>query len=652
MKAEISRRSLMKTSALGSLALASSAFTLPFSQMVRAAEAPVEEKAVWSSCTVNCGSRCLLRLHVKDDTVYWVESDTTGDDVYGNHQVRACLRGRSIRRRMNHPDRLKYPMKRVGKRGEGKFERISWDEALDTISDNLRRILKDYGNEAVHVLYGTGVDGGNITNSNVPYRLMNSCGGFLSRYGSYSTAQISAAMSYMFGANDGNSPDDIANTKLVVMFGNNPAETRMSGGGVTYYVEQARERSNARMIVIDPRYNDTAAGREDEWLPIRPGTDGALACAIAWVLITENMVDQPFLDKYCVGYDEKTLPANAPRNAHYKAYILGEGPDGIAKTPEWAAKITSIPAEKIIQLAREIGSAKPAYICQGWGPQRHSNGEQTSRAIAMLSVLTGNVGINGGNSGVREGSWDLGVEWFPMLENPVKTQISVFTWTDAIDHGTEERNPEMPDYEEMKTTGIFKKKCPEEHYVAFRAFREDPQANPLKTPSGKIEIYSERLAKIADTWELKKDEIIHPLPAYTPGFDGWDDPLRKTYPLQLTGFHYKARTHSSYGNIDVLQQACPQEVWINPIDAQARGIRHGDTVRVFNNNGEMLIAAKVTPRILPGVTAIGQGAWLKADMFGDRVDHGGSINILTSHRPSPLAKGNPSHSNLVQIEKV
>ncbi|SPX19358.1 putative oxidoreductase major subunit [Escherichia coli] len=154
MKAEISRRSLMKTSALGSLALASSAFTLPFSQMVRAAEAPVEEKAVWSSCTVNCGSRCLLRLHVKDDTVYWVESDTTGDDVYGNHQVRACLRGRSIRRRMNHPDRLKYPMKRVGKRGEGKFERISWDEALDTISDNLRRILKDYGNEAVHVLYG------------------------------------------------------------------------------------------------------------------------------------------------------------------------------------------------------------------------------------------------------------------------------------------------------------------------------------------------------------------------------------------------------------------------------------------------------------------------------------------------------------------
>ncbi len=169
----ISRRTLVKSSAIGTLALAAGGFSLPFG--VRSAAAAVqesiqsaEEKAVWSSCTVNCGSRCLLRLHVKDDAVYWVESDTTGEDIYGNHQVRACLRGRSIRRRMNHPDRLKYPMKRVGKRGEGKFERITWDEALDTIGGNLKRILHDYGNEAVHVLYGTGVDGGNILQRPLP----------------------------------------------------------------------------------------------------------------------------------------------------------------------------------------------------------------------------------------------------------------------------------------------------------------------------------------------------------------------------------------------------------------------------------------------------------------------------------------------------
>ncbi|WP_273827966.1 molybdopterin-dependent oxidoreductase, partial [Providencia rettgeri] len=102
-------------------------------------------------------------------------------------------------------------------------------------------------------------------------RLMNCTGGYLNHYGTYSTAQISCAMPYTYGSGAGNSVSDIENSKLVVLFGNNPAETRMSGGGITYQLEQARERSNARMIVIDPRYTDTAAGREDEWIPIRPG---------------------------------------------------------------------------------------------------------------------------------------------------------------------------------------------------------------------------------------------------------------------------------------------------------------------------------------------------------------------------------------------
>jgi Tat-targeted selenate reductase subunit YnfE len=105
---------------------------------VKNAVQPAEDKVVWGACSVNCGSRCALRLHVRDDEVYWVETDNTGEDIYGNHQVRACLRGRSIRRRINHPDRLNYPMKRVGKRGEGKFERITWDEALDAITASLK----------------------------------------------------------------------------------------------------------------------------------------------------------------------------------------------------------------------------------------------------------------------------------------------------------------------------------------------------------------------------------------------------------------------------------------------------------------------------------------------------------------------------------
>lgn len=114
---------------------------------------------------------------------------------------------------------------------------------------------------------------------------------------------------------------------------------------------------------------------------------------------------------------------------------------------------------------------------------------------------------------------------------------------------------------------------------------------------------------------------------------------RSTFPLQLFGFHYKSRTHSSYGNIDVLQAACRQEVWINPLDAQKRGIANGDKVRVFNDRGEVRLPAKVTPRILPGVSAMGQGAWHNADMAGDKIDHGACINTLTTLRPSPWQKG-------------
>ncbi|EAX8737775.1 dimethyl sulfoxide reductase subunit A [Salmonella enterica] len=806
-QAGVSRRTLVKSAALGSLALAAGGVSLPFG--MRTAAAAVQQamrdekdKIVWGACSVNCGSRCALRLHVKDNEVWWVETDNTGDDVYGNHQVRACLRGRSIRRRINHPDRLNYPMKRVGRRGEGKFERISWQEALDTISASLKKTVETYGNEAVYIHYSSGIVGGNITRSSPAAspvkRLMNCYGGSLNQYGSYSTAQISCAMPYTYGSNDGNSTSDIENSKLVVMFGNNPAETRMSGGGITWFLEQARERSNARMIVIDPRYTDTAAGREDEWIPIRPGTDAALVAGIAWVLINENLVDQPFLDNYCIGYDEKTLPADAPPNGHYKAYILGQGDDGIAKTPQWTSHITGIPADRIIKLAREIGSVKPAYICQGWGPQRQANGEQTARAIAMLPILTGNVGIHGGNSGARESTYTITIERLPVLENPVKTAISCFSWTDAIARGPEmtalrdgvrgkdkldvpikflwnyagntlinqhsdinktheiiqdeakcemivvidnfmtssakyadillpdlmtveqediipndyagnmgylifiqpattpkferkpiywvlseiarrlgddvyqrftegrtqaqwlqylyakmqARDPALPAYDELKKMGIYKRKDPNGHFVAYKKFREDPQANPLKTPSGKIEIYSSKLAHIASTWELAEGDVISPLPIYTPTFEGWDDPKRSTFPLQLFGFHYKSRTHSSYGNIDVLQAACRQEVWINPLDAQKRGIANGDRVRVFNDRGEVRLPAKVTPRILPGVSAMGQGAWHDADMAGDKIDHGACINTLTTLRPSPLAKGNPQHTNLVEIEKI
>lgn len=395
---------------------------------------------VWNACLANCGSRCPLRLEVKDGTVVRILPDSTGSDEFGDFNIRACVRGRNQRERIYSPDRIKRPMKRVGKRGEGKWEEIEWDEALDTVASELKRIKRDFGNEAIWLHYGTGTEGGNMTQRGTWQRLLNLYGGYLRYYGSYSAGQIVAANPYQYGEYTvSNSFQDARHSQLQVMFGNNPLENRMSGGGELMVTQKTRKEYGLRTIVIDPLYSDTAIGLGDEWVPIRPGTDAALIAAMVHVMLEEDLHDQDFLDKYCSGFDEDHLPEGAPKNASYRAYVEGNGDDGVEKTPEWAADITGIPAQKIRQLAREIAGAKPCAITQGLGLQRASNGENQCRAVMTLAAVTGNIGIPGGGTGGMQGSYYLPIAMFPMLteDPPVKTAISNFNWIDAIDHGPE-----------------------------------------------------------------------------------------------------------------------------------------------------------------------------------------------------------------------
>ncbi len=133
---------------------------------------------------------------------------------------------------------------------------------------------------------------------------------------------------------------------------------------------------------------------------------------------------------------KKPYPQMHPKMVTIKPIFLVKVTIKQRKTPQWASQITGIPEDRIIKLAREIGTAKPAYICRGWGATTPgANGELTARAIAMLPILTGNVGISGGNSGARESTYTITIERLPVLDNPVKTSISCFSWTDAIDHG-------------------------------------------------------------------------------------------------------------------------------------------------------------------------------------------------------------------------
>ena len=804
---QVSRRTLLKSAAaVGGLGAIAGGIGLPFlkAPVAHAVDlATGKETQVWNACLVNCGSRCPLKCHVVDGAIRWIspeDNNGTGADEFGSHQVRACLRGRSARRRVYNPDRLKYPMKRVGPRGEGKFERISWDEAIRIVGDQLKATIAKYGNQAIYYQYGSGSTGYNLQGRASCHRFLSLIGGYLEFYNTYSTGQIRRALPFTYGDDYGGERSytrEIGNARLCVFFGYNPAETRMSGGSETYQLAEWRRRNNVRTIFIDPRYSDSMLGKEDEWIPIRPGTDAALVSAIAHVLISENLVDQAFLDTCCVGYDEKTLPASAPRNGSYKDYILGTGADGVAKTPQWAAAITGIPAHRIVKLAREIGQAKPAFIAQGWSVQRQANGEQASRAICMLPILTGNIGLPGTNIGEEPGTYQYPVPALPKVPNKVKVKIPCFLWTDGVTRGQEmtaladgilgaerleqpikfiwnyssntlinqhsdvhatdrilrdeklcefilvienhmtpsaryadvllpditnfegadiisngyavgemggpiflspavppmfecksawdictllarhfgveqqytegktfeqwlqetyrkmqEKDPELPpDLATARAMGMVKRRAPAGKGIGLAAFRADPAAHPLKTPSGKIEIYSEPLAQIAASWKLPAGDVITPLPQHVATWESWEDvQTRKTYPLQLFGRHPKGRTHSTYHNIDLLRRALQDCVWISVQDAEARGIRNGDLVRVRSKRGETRLPARVTPRIMPGVASMEQGAWFQPDAQGK--DIGGCVNVLTSARPSALAKANPQHTNLVQIEKV
>lgn len=393
------------------------------------------EKIVFTSGTHNCGGRCLIKAHVRDERIVRISTEDNIADTEKNPQLRGCMRCRGYRDRLYHPDRLKYPMKRVGKRGEGNFERITWDEALTTIADHTKRIRQQYGPEAIYVNYGTG-NAGKVSEQVWLKRLLGLDGGYLSFYGNYSNACSLMATPYTFGTTStGNNREDWVNSKLIILLGWNPADV-IFGTNTAYYLKQAKA-AGAKIISIDPIYSNTAVGLADQWIPIRPTTDSALLEAMAYVMITENLHDQKFLNKYCLGFDEEHMPSGIPPGNSYKSYILGESADNIPKNPAWAEGITGISRETIIQLAREYATNRPGALIQGYGPQRHAYGEQVVRSGTVLAAMTGNVGVKGGwASGTGAQARANFVASIPS-PNPCKAQISHYIWPDAIRHGIE-----------------------------------------------------------------------------------------------------------------------------------------------------------------------------------------------------------------------
>jgi len=725
-----------------------------------------EEKVVKTACSSHCGGRCLLQVHVRDGVITRIETDR-GEEP----QLRACLRCRAYRQRVYDPDRLRFPMRRTGERGEGRFERISWDEALDTVAGELGRGRSTYGPSAV-LLLGGGGDATQLHTSRLLGGLLAMTGGYTDKWGIQSfEGGLFASLATYGTLSSHNDFDDLLNSRLIIMWGWNPVTT-IHETNTSWYLLQAKE-SGTKIISVDPRYTDSAAVLASQWIPIRPGTDTAVLIAMAYVMITEDLFDKSFLDAYTIGFER------------FRAYVLGDE-DGIPKAPVWAETISGVPARDIENLAREYATTKPAALVAGIGPGRSAYGEQYHRAAKTLAAMTGNIGIHGGWSGRSSvpqwqfGGYDFKLGKLPdgggnpvergvpprtdalptmkssdsmarihtaeiadailkgraggypadikmalvMHTNPVNQYpntnkmvralrkleflavaeqvmsatakfadivlpVSTFLERDDIIVGGvrpfygyvkkvieplyESRSPLeicrglasrlgislyeaktdddwlrtmaagslIPDYDAFKEKAIYRIKSAEPH-VAFKEQIEDPEHNPFPTPSGKIEIYSQWL-------DAMGNPEIPPIPKYIESWEGRRDALAAQYPLQLITTHCKRRAHTQFDRVPWLRELMDQAISINTRDAEARGIRDGDKVKVFNERGEMIIQAKVTERIMPGVVDLPQGAWYDPDEQG--MDRGGCANVLTRDKRSP--GGASCHNTaLVEVEKV
>ena len=856
---------------------------------------PAETRAP-AFCAIDCPGRCPLELHLRDGELARASA---------NKAAPACHRGLSMRAWANSPDRLMWPMRRVGPRGSAQFERVTWDEALDEIADRLARIRREHGNESIYLAYTTGQS---CTTANPFERLMNCFGGFLDHYNNYSNPQINAMVRSMYGPGalypGGSELDAAADARLVLVFGASPAET--GTGRATWHgawdrvVEQVGERGG-RIVMVDPRRNGSiskrkrpASGDENEgqalavcaappaddsehkgcaeasacsnafpsnatsdrqtvsWLPINPGTDGALAAALLHELaFTHNALDWDFLRERCIGFTDETLPERwRGMGLSVMDYLHGTGYDHMAKTPAWAAAITGIPTDDIRELASRLATARPAFIMQGWGPQRRSNGEMTSGMIMMLAAALGQVGLPGTNNGMniawgggfltrvsagenhipfripayrfldaiengealgaREGVRGLpeascddaresgfateagseqafhngrttdsvqhqdGAAHLPcsikaiichggncltnqhgdvnrahrVLGDPTKCEfilnvdveftdsaryadivlpdlfrmeqesamdadawgrrIAVSTgelgarferrgtwntcvelakrwgiadaftegrtegeWIRRLYEGDRERNTGLPTFDRLLEEGLAWRADRTEPFVTLADWRSDPEAHPLDTPSGKIELFSEQLAAVAKALRGTPDEgAITPIPTYVPEWgpaefaverpatDGAQEPDaglraddhgcesgaflpaggqecesdaglpisgRKSEsntepacdrPLRVFGFHSVARIHSSWGNVPAVSRRVPQVISINPADAGARGIATGDPVEASNRFGTLRLPAHVTDDVIAGTIVMPQGVWWQAESRG------------------------------------
>ncbi|PGY11820.1 molybdopterin oxidoreductase family protein [Bacillus sp. AFS031507] len=320
-------------------------------------------------CSLDCPDQCGLLLHKEDGKIIKVEGDPEHPVTKGH----ICNKVRNMTERIYDENRLKFPLKRIGAKGEGKFEQISWEEAIQTITSSWKELIESDGPESIlpYSFYG---NMGRLSAEGMDRRFFHRLGA--SRLDqTICSAAGSVGYKYTMGGSFGIDPEDTIHSKLFLFWGINAASTNMHQVALA---QKARKQNGAKIIVIDVHKNQT--GRLADWfIPILPGTDSALALGMMHILFAENLVSQDFLQKYTVGYEEL--------REHVDQY-----------DPITVSTITGVPVEDIYKLARIYGETSPSFIRIGNGPQHHDNGGMFVRTVACLPALTGQWLVQGGGA--------------------------------------------------------------------------------------------------------------------------------------------------------------------------------------------------------------------------------------------------------------
>lgn len=336
-----------------------------------------EHEIVTSMCGV-CPAGCGVNVHLVNGKI---ERQVP---LKGHPLGIVCPRGMRAREIVYSEDRLLYPQQRVGAPGEGQFERIAWNDAYDIIVDNLQRIAKQYGPEAVCIYTGRGNFEFGLNETFAPSETVeSSANAVLFPFGSPNTTGVGSlcyasygmiAARACFGDYIRNVREDIDNADLILVWGENPATD--SPPINIRRIKQAQRRG-ARVIVIDHRRCETVRATRAEWIGVRPGTDGALALGALHVLLEENLYDHHFVKHWTHGFEA------------LRAYVRDF-------SPERVEQITWVPAERIRRLAREIARAKGCSVLMYSGLEYSNSGVQSIRAVWILQALAGHLDVPGG----------------------------------------------------------------------------------------------------------------------------------------------------------------------------------------------------------------------------------------------------------------